>query len=111
MVLTFEKKERLKQSWGDKAEAMECNAEVRVYDPNSSWQCFIYAMNPEDENEIMTIEAFGRPYEIHHGVGEMSRLLNMYQSNGEPLEIDFEFRPRNAGEILRKLRETGYYDR
>ena len=98
-------KNRLLNNWGSKANAMACSAELRYYDPLSSWECYIYAMNPEDEDEIVCL-INGMTLEI--STWKFSELLAMYNANGEPPILDTEFRARRAPEIFKHLNEGNY---
>lgn len=94
---------KLKDNWGAKAESLQCQAELRVYDPLSDWQCYIYAMNPDNENEIMCLISGGKniePVTVDWTLYEMSLL---YNSHGEGVEIDTEYRPRQTAELFKML--------
>lgn len=102
MINAYQKK-ILKENWGDKADCLSCLAEVRLYDALSFWQCFIYAMNPENENEIMCIVSAGKNLQPENTEWTMSEISSLYNSDGEGVEMDFGFRPRRALEILKTL--------
>lgn len=97
-------KNKLKANWAT-AESMECNAEARVYDPGSPWECFIFAMNSDEENEIMCI-INGETVEVT--LFYMNSLFAMFNAMGESPIIDREFRARSAREIYKKLTEGDY---
>lgn len=100
-------KKKLKANW-PKAESMDCNAEIRVYDPGSPWECYIFAMNPEEENEIWcVIHGYNTEVTLYY----INALFAMFNAMGEAPIIDEEFRPRNAGQIYRKLTEGDYVTR
>lgn len=101
-MLSHSQKEKLKASWGDKASSMACMAEVRVYDPLSTWECYVYAMNPENEDEIACI-INGFFVEVCNW--SLSELTSRFNSDGEPLQIDYEYRPRRACELFKILNE------
>lgn len=101
-MFTHEQKEKLKANWGEKADSLQCKAEVRLYDDLSSWECYIFAMNPEDEDEI---EMILKGFTVEICKGSMFVLLNMFNEHGEPLKKDFEYLPRMADQIYRKLKE------
>ncbi len=96
----------LTDNWGEKAEGLACKAEVRVYDPLSSWECYIYAMNPEDRDEICCI-LNAETVEICRW--NISRIFQCYNGCGEPPVLDKEYRPQEVQQILKKFR--AYYDR
>lgn len=104
-------KKRLIENWGSKADSMTCRAEVRYYDPLSTWQCYVYAMNPEDENSIQCVVSHRkneRPVCMDWTIKELERA---YNEHGEGVEIDHEFRSREIGYILKKLNELGQHER
>ena len=103
MKLAKKTKQKLLANWGEKASSMACMAEVRIYDPLSPWQCYIYAMNPEDENEILCII---KGHEVEVCEWKMSELEIAFNSDGEPPLIDDEYRPILASEVYKKLMET-----
>ncbi len=97
----------LQNNWGEKAEALACKALLRLFDPMSCWECFIIAQNPQDEDEVYCI--------LHAETVEvctcsLKELLSMYNSEGEQIQRDSEYRPRLASEIYRQLTEYDYYD-
>jgi hypothetical protein len=108
-MFTFLQRQRLRLNWGERADAMECNAEVRIYDPSSAWECYIYALSPYDD-EIATVEAYGKPIVVSHGIDTIQRLTSLYNENGERMKIDKEFKPRAVKEILKKLKLGNRYD-
>jgi hypothetical protein len=97
--------ERLKANWGYKADAMACMAEVRLYDPMSHWQCFIYAMNPEDDNEIQCILSVGNNTAPAIARWTLPEIIALYNSIGEGVQIDPEYRPRMASQIFKMLND------
>lgn len=104
-MFTDKQKEKLKVSWGDKADSLACYAEVRIFDPLSRWQCYIYAMNPADENDIACIIA-GESLEICDW--QVSEIQKAYNAEGESPVIDTEYRPMRAAELFKKL--SGAYE-
>lgn len=106
-MVTEDRKNRLKSSWGDKAESMNCYVEVRVFDPRSSWECYIYAMNPEDEDEICCII---KGFFVEVSAWKMSELANRFNSEGDNLQIDYSYNPRKAVEELKRLKEEEKYE-
>ncbi len=106
-MLTEKQKDKLKSNWGEKADSLQCLAEVRIYDPCSNWQCYIYAMNPENEDEIKCIiEGFIVSIEEKW---QMSSIENLYNSNGESVKIDEEYRPKRADEVFKNLCNMSRY--
>ncbi len=95
---------KLKNNWGDKANSMDCMVEVRVYDPLSSWECYIFAMNPDNEDEISCIIK-GFFVEIVEA-WSVKEIMSRFNSEGESLQIDYEYRPRKAAELFKTLCEV-----
>jgi hypothetical protein len=102
-MINSTQKQRLLNNWGARAESMACNAEVRVYDPLSSWQCYILALNPEDENTIMCIVSTNKWAEPMLTDWTLYDLSQLYNSNGEGPDLDKEYRPRRAAELFKLL--------
>lgn len=101
-MLNTKQKDKLKANWGDKASAMACMAEVRVYDPLSPWECYIYALNPEDEDEICCI-INGFSLEICEW--RLSEIATRFNAEGEAVQMDNEYRPRRAAELFKILNQ------
>ncbi len=95
-------KEKLKANWGYKADSMACKAEIRIYDPSSNWCCYVYAMNPQDEDDIACII---KGFEIEVCDWKMSEIEKMFNVDGERPVIDEEYRPRMACELFKMLSE------
>ena len=100
-MLNPQVKEILLKNWGEKADSMNCYCEVKFIDPLSSWACYIYAMNPKDEDEIACMV-------YDHGEVEvcdwsMKELMLTYNREGEYPEIDHEYRRKRASELFKKL--------
>jgi hypothetical protein len=79
---------------------MACMAEVRVYDPLSSWECYIYALNPQDEDEICCII---KGFFVEVTTWKLSEIQQRFNSEGEHVVVDNEFRPRRAAELFKIL--------
>ena len=99
--------EKLKANWGDNADSMNCRAEVRFYDPLSAWQCYVFAMNPSNENEVECIIKVGRSESATTERWFLSEIYNLFNSDGEGVVIDNEYRPQHAAELFKKLNQ-GY---
>ena len=104
-MLNNQQKEKLKNNWAN-ADSMECMAEVRVYDPLSFWECYIYAMNPEDEDIIACII---KGFTLEVCVWSMSELEKNFNRDGEFLEVDIEYRPRRALDVFKRLQGITIY--
>jgi hypothetical protein len=103
-VINEKQKQRLITNWGERADALACNAEVRLYDANGPWECYIYALNPDNDDEVMAIV---NAETVETCTCSILELCSMYDSDGGSLRLDRCFRPRDAQTILKKLRE-GY---
>jgi len=104
-MLSNNQKEKLKKNWGDLADNLACKAEIRVYDPLSKWECYIYAMNPDDEDEIDCIVTGAI---VFAGRWTISELFAIFNADGEFVKIDPDFVPRCAKTIYDKLKQREY---
>lgn len=102
--------EKLKSNWGARAEALACFAEVRVYDPCSAWQCFLLAINPQDEDEISCIISANPKEAPEVTLWTLSDLFSLFNNQGEYVQVDQEYRPRRAAELFKKLSELTIYE-
>lgn len=101
-MLTTEILNRLRNNWGDKADAMACFAEARMIDPDSSWACYILALNPFDDDEInCIIDGFT----VEHTKWSLQALLSTFNSSGNYVIFDIAYRPRRAAELFKTLCE------
>lgn len=100
-MLSHQLKETLKKNWGDKAAALDCYAEVKLIDPISSWCCYIFAMDQEEEviHCLLYSEAMG--VEIYTQC--IQDVYSMYNEEGESPRIDPEFRRTRVIELLQRL--------
>ncbi len=102
-MISSEIKELLKLNWGAKAEAMNCYAEVKFMDDLSVWACYIFAMNPDNEDEICCLIKTG--FIIESVRWSLQEIYKCYNSEGEPPKIDKEFRRMRVAELFKKLSE------
>lgn len=100
-MLTDKIKEALKINWGDKANALDCYAEVKLMDPLSSWECYIFAMSPDEQmlmaliyTNVMGIDIYTLSYKD---------LSMEYNEEGEQPIADEEFRRIKLTELVRRL--------
>ena len=110
-MLNAKQKQALLKNWGEKADALECLAEVRFYDPTSTWECYIYALNPQDEDECDCIVKVSHQQRATIERWFLSNIALVFNRDGESVQIDEDYRPRVASEILKKLNENIIYDR
>ncbi len=101
-MLNSDQKTKLKSYWGEKASSMACMAEVRVFDPLSPWECYIYALNPENEDEICCII---KGFSVEITEWRLSELASRFNAEGEPVQIDSNYRPQRAAELFKILNE------
>lgn len=101
-MLSNNLKERLKQNWGEKAETLNCYAEVKLIDPLSSWACYIFGMDNDERliNCLLYTDAMGVEIYTHY----IADIYGMYNEEGESPVIDTEYRRTRVNELLRRLR-------
>lgn len=92
-------KQSLMKNWGDKAEAMDCFAEIKFTDDDHKWNYYIYALNPDDETEaMMIVDTVYNPFEPFTVITSIRNTL--WNSDG----IDTEFRRIRADKLFKKLK-------
>jgi hypothetical protein len=100
-MIPSDTKERLLANWLV-ADSMACYAECKIYDPLSRWACYILAINPLNEDEILCIfTGLGVTIETY----SMSSIRHMYNTQGEPPQLDKEYRRMWASELFKKLND------
>ena len=90
---------RLRENWGEKADAMQCYAELRLFDPLSSWCCYIYAMAGDQIKAVTYSNTFG----VDIIACDLYDVLSMYNEEGEHPSIDPEFRRVRLDYLLKRL--------
>lgn len=110
-MLNDKQKQNLIHNWGEKADALACLSEVRVYDPASTWECYIYALNPEDEDECDCIVKVSSKQRATIERWFLTNISSLFNSEGEGVQIDEDYKPRMACELMKKLNENIIYDR
>ncbi len=95
-------KTKLKENWCEDDTALYKKAIVRLYDPTSTWECYLIAMDKEEQDVLCIIHPHKHaPYEFTGWtIGELSYL---YNENGEGIQIDDEFVPCQASVIMKKM--------
>lgn len=96
------KLKKLKSNWNDKAESMACFAEARFYDSDSEWACYILALNPDDDDEIICII---NGFYVELTRWSLKELYLKHNENGEYITYDNAFRPIWASELFKTLNE------
>lgn len=94
-------RESLMKNWGPLADSMNCYAYAKYIDPLSSWACYVYALNPENQDDIACL-VYNECVEVCEW--SLQELLATYNREGEYPEMDTEYRPRLALEIYKKLK-------
>lgn len=89
---------QLNDNWEDLKIVTARNAELRVYDTCSKWECYILAQNPFEEDEIICI--------INADSLELCRwrwssIHSMFNEHGETPKIDRHFRPCTVDQIIK----------
>lgn len=99
-MLKEETKQALMQNWGDKANAMNCYTEVKFIDELTGWYCYVYALDPSNEDTIACI--FPGPKANEWSLKE---LYATYNHEGEYVVEDQEFRRIRTAELFKRLSE------
>ncbi len=94
---------RLRDNW-HRAQALACYAELRLYDECSDWQCYLLAMNPENDNEVFCIISGGKNLEPDTTLWSLHEIGMLFNANGEGVRVDTEFRRREAVEVFKRLK-------
>lgn len=100
--LSVHLRKRLKANWGESADSLNCFAEAKLYDPLSSWACYLLALDESELNVYCIIYTNTIGIEICTML--LQDLYNMYNREGEQPILDPEFRPLRAIELIRRLR-------
>lgn len=95
-------KKKLKANWGEKAETLNCFAEIRLYDPLSTWCCYIYAMSPGED--IVSCVLYSNAMGLQISDLHMNFINSMYNQDGEHPKIDEEFRKTKVTELIRRYK-------
>ena len=90
----------LLSNWGEKANALDCYCEVKFIDEYSDWACYIYALNPFDEDTIACI--IKGPW-VELAEWSLKELYFTYNTQGDHPVIDQEFRRIHASVLYHKL--------
>lgn len=103
MRISEEIQQKLINNWGDHALCLNCYVEIAYHDPLSKWVCYIFAMNPDNLDEISCIidhfDTIVRNWSLQD-------LYEQFNTDGEPMEIDHEFRRIHAATLFKRLSET-----
>lgn len=94
----------LKDNWQDEITSLYGYCYVKFIDKYSDWSCYIYAINPRDEDEILCV--LNVPY-VECCKWSMRDLQHSYNECGEHPVIDHEFRRTPVQNVLKRL--NGFY--
>lgn len=103
-MLSESEKNRLKSNWGERAEALACNAEIKLFDPLSSWECYFLAIDPMDEDNAKVI-IVDEDRQVLVTDASVQDLFGKWNGQGEFMEIDPQFVPRTASSLFKVLNE------
>lgn len=92
-------------NWGEKSSSMSCYAEVKFIDPLSDWQCYIYSLNPEDEDTIECL-LYTQMMGVQIAFWSLKELYLLHNEEGESPVIDTEYRKTRASELFKRLSEV-----
>lgn len=91
----------LKNNWGERADTLNCYAEVKLIDPLSSWACYIYAM--DNDEEFINCVLYSRAMGVDITAMAWRDVLIMFNEHGERPIIDREFRKIRVTQLLKDL--------
>jgi hypothetical protein len=97
--------EKLKAAWKDNEEPWQAYCLVKLYDPLSHWQCYLLAIDPLDEEWAygLLVNEEGDFWGMN--LIDLPSALASYNREGELMEIDNAFRPIQALELFKILKE------
>lgn len=95
---------KLNLNWGIPAECLNCMVEARIYDPESCWECFLIAINPYNNIECKVILVNELRQVLLQDM-ELPDILGRWNVNGDFMELDAQWVPRNANWVFKILKE------
>lgn len=95
--------DKLKQAWGEKADALDCIAHIRIDDPAGKLSFYVIAVDPHDEEKMMCI--IDSPVSLEIAVVNSRDIFALFDSDGSNAQIDTTWRPQKASVLYKKLRE------
>ncbi len=103
-MLNTEQQTKLIANWGkDKTEYLDVNAEARIYDGHSAWQCFIFALDPYDMDTILClVDGFN----VELTTWSLSELSTLFNEMGDTPINDALYIPRKVTTLLKTLKAT-----
>jgi hypothetical protein len=96
---------KLQSQWGESSSAMSAYCLCRVFERNNRHEFFIYAQDPMENDKLLSIERSGM-FLVPDSLISKWELEHLYDLEGEPFEIDPDFRPMRADLLYKKLQGT-----
>jgi hypothetical protein len=102
-MLRSDQQAKLILNWGkENTDALEVNAEARIYDSRSTWQCFIYALDPYDMDTILcVIDGFN----VELTTWKLGELNALFNDIGDSPINDTIYVPKKVKTLLKTLKE------
>lgn len=94
-------KETLESNWLHKDDG-DCMAVYRLYDPQSDWECLVYAQNPDDQEEIAVLVTHPTPELCVDRWRDLDAAMNIFPG----LRWDDNFVPVRVNTYLRRLKNV-----
>lgn len=102
MLISHSQITALEANWGEKSEALDVYAWVKLqFGKSHPAHCYLYAKQPDEDYYLCLLGFPGGLNIVHIGMAELKILA---ESTGEIVMLDTEYRPRNAAEILKQNR-------
>ncbi len=108
MMLNEALKDLLKSNWGEKADTLNCYAEVKLIDPLSSWACYIFAI--DDTEQVAHCLIYSDCFGVEIYTQPLHDICTMYNEEGNNPIIDREYRRTRVTELLKRLRNDAGRD-
>lgn len=93
---------KLHSNWGPRADALDCYAEIKYIDPLSNWACYIYAINPEDDEEMSCL-VHNEDSGINICDWSYTLMMRHFNKDGEFPIVDDEYRRMQVPALLKRL--------
>ena len=90
---------KLQANWGDKADSYDCYAWMRLYDPESRWECYVYAIDPLNEQGAKVCVYNGTWVFSQVNLDEM--MVSFVCENGRAPRHDLDFKGKHLKNILK----------
>lgn len=104
-MFTRQQLDQLVKNWSLHRDCLNCYAMARLYDPNGPWECYCYAIDPEQT----IVKAIVNGATVEDADIDIDLLLQMFSSSGEGLINDPDFRPRSAAFLIKTLQNRSVY--